>query len=384
LVHFKLYSSVDELPKEWNVIPTDDIFLKTGFLSALEKSSPSNIRSFYVGVFSSETLVGIAVLQRVELYAEDIFRNAQRHWLKNLGKDLVSAIAKGNAIIVGNLMHTGQHGFSFASEAISQEAFLDSIVAAIAQLSSQIKTQIGKKIRVVAFKDYFENDPIHSSAALFQSQNLYKVQMQPNMMLSIAPEWTSPPDYVLAFNKKYRRRYTTARKKLNPFTARELSLEQIKTHQETIYDLYESVSDNAGVNSFKLHPHHFYELKSHLNESFKLFGYFKDEQLVGFYTLILNGIHLETYFLGYHQQLQHEHHMYLNMLYDMAFFGITQQFKTVIFARTAMEIKSSIGAKPHVMDVYLKHTHTFFANRILKLIVKYMNPVKDWEERHPF
>jgi hypothetical protein len=68
----------------------------------------------------------------------------------------------------------------------------------------------------------------------------------------------------------------------------------------------------------------------------------------------------------------------------MASFGIEHQYKQVIFARTAMEIKSSVGAKPHHMSLYLKHTNSVFANTILKGIVKYANPVRDWDERHPF
>jgi hypothetical protein len=49
-----------------------------------------------------------------------------------------------------------------------------------------------------------------------------------------------------------------------------------------------------------------------------------------------------------------------------------------------MEIKSSIGAKPHHMSLYLKHTNNVIANAILKAVVKYANPVRDWDERHPF
>ncbi len=49
-----------------------------------------------------------------------------------------------------------------------------------------------------------------------------------------------------------------------------------------------------------------------------------------------------------------------------------------------MEIKSSIGAKPYEMSLYLKHTNNVIANAILKAVVKYANPVRDWDERHPF
>ena len=138
------------------------------------------------------------------------------------------------------------------------------------------------------------------------------------------------------------------------------------------------------MNSFKLHNRHFYNLKLELKEDFKVFGYFIDHQLVGFYTLILNHSKLETYFLGYNKELQQEHQMYLNMLFDMATFGIEHQYKQIVFARTAMEIKSSIGAKPYEMSLYLKHTNSVIANVILKAVVKYANPVRDWDERHPF
>lgn len=75
--------------------------------------------------------------------------------------------------------------------------------------------------------------------------------------------------------------------------------------------------------------------------------------------------------------------MYLNMLFDMAQYGIENRYKSIVYARTAMEIKSSVGAKPKTMKIYMKHTN-FLANSMLKLIVKYLNPVTKWVERHPF
>jgi hypothetical protein len=71
------------------------------------------------------------------------------------------------------------------------------------------------------------------------------------------------------------------------------------------------------------------------------------------------------------------------MLYDMAKFGIEHHFESIVYARTAMEIKSSVGAKPKAMVMYLKHTN-FVLNTILKQIFRFMNPSKDWVERHPF
>lgn len=384
MIHYKLYNSVNDLPESWDALPVEDLFLKRPFLRALENSSPTNISTHFLAVFSSETLVGIAIIQRVEMYFEDVFRKTSNQFFKRCGKILISKIVKGNALIVGNLMHTGQHGLYFNLKEITQDEFLDNISQALKALSKQIKAIHNKKIRIIGFKDYFEDDAIHASKAFFRREKLYKAQVQPNMIFEVKPVWDSPQDYVSTFKKKYRSRYRTAQKKSDTIARKELSIDEVLSLSDQLYELYENVSDNAGVNSFKLHETHFYNLKLELKDDFKLFGYFIDNQLVGFYTLILNRSKLETYFLGYKQELQHQHQMYLNMLFDMASFGIDNNYKEVIFARTAMEIKSSIGAKPYGMNLYLKHTNNVIANTILKGVVKYANPVREWDERHPF
>lgn len=384
MIHHKIYRTVDELPKAWDALLTNDIFLKTNFLKGLELSYPINISGYYVGFFKDEILVGIAIVQRVQMYTDDIFRKNGSDSLKQLAKQLVSKIVKGNALVVGNLMHTGQHGIYFNDNHINQADYLSELEKALDNLTLEVRAKFNKKIRVIVFKDYFENDNIHRDIAFFKRNNLYKIQVQPNMILAIPDTWETSEDYISAFNKKYRKRYKTARKKSSTLHYRELDTEYLKAHADTIFNLYETVSDNASVNSFKLQKDHFHQLKVHLKDQFKVFGVFLNEELVGFYTLILNGKTLETYFLGYNKDLQHQHQMYLNMIFNMACYGIENEFKSIVYARTAMEIKSSIGAKPHTMHIYLNHTNNFIANTVLKCIVKYMNPIQKWEERHPF
>tara|TARA_R110000868_G_scaffold119018_3_gene315297 strand:+ start:1221 stop:2375 length:1155 start_codon:yes stop_codon:yes gene_type:complete len=382
LIDYKIYYAVNELPGSWDELSSQDIFLKTSFLRGLEDAIPNNITPFYLGVFKAEKLVGIAIIQRVEMYLDDVFRRTSRNTFKQFAKRLISKIVKGNALVVGNLMHTGQHGLFYIQDEISQDNYLNTIARALKDLSEQIKNKYNKKVRIIAYKDYFEDDSIHNSSAFFKAQNLYKAKVQPNMIFSISDAWKTPQDYISAFNKKYRNRYKTARKKSNILECRELALGFLEENSKSVFELYEAVSDNARVNSFKLPENHFLSLKQSLQDDFKVFGFFLNNQLVGFYSLILNNDTLETYFLGYNKAFQHQ--MYLNMLFNMASFGIQNGFKTIVYARTAMEIKSSIGAKPHTMHIYLKHTNNFIANTVLKCIVKYMNPIQKWEERHPF
>ncbi len=384
MIDFKIYNTVNELPEFWDALPNNDIFFKRSFLGALEQSSPKNIFSCYLCIFKEEKLVGIAVIQRVEMYLDDIFRNTSSNSFKQMAKTIVSKIVRGNALVVGNLMHTGQHGLFFIKEEINYQDYLNTVFKALKMLKKEIKQNYGKKVRIIAFKDYFETDPIHENIDLFKDNNLYKVQVQPNMLFSIPKEWSTCEDYIGVLSKKYKRRYKTARKKNNEIVKKELDVDAIKANEKELFHLYKNVSDNARVNSFILSENHFLSLKKALKDDFKVFGYFLNEELIGFYTLILNNETLETYFLGYNKELQHKYQMYLNMLYDMACFAIENNFKRIVYARTAMEIKSSVGANPNTMHIYMRHTNNFIANTVLKFIVKHLNPVRQWIERNPF
>lgn len=383
MINYKVYTSFKELPDCWDAFVFHDVFLQSNYIQALQQASPNNIQWFYLGVFDADVLVGIAIIQRVQLYLKDMFRQTKVSCVKSFFQDLVSKVLKGNVLVVGNLTHTGQHGLFFNQDKISQPQFLEAILSALSDIEKMIKTNQNKKIRVIMFKDYFENDSIHLQQTIFDSLKLHKVTAQPNMMLFIRPEWINIDNYIENLNKKYRDRYKRARKKLSALHTVELNMETIQAESKTLYMFYRNVSNNAKFNTFLLPENHFYSLKYHLKENFKVYGYYLNDKLIGFYSLILNNENLETYFLGYDEAYQYTNQLYLNMLYDMLMFGIYNRFKTVVYARTAMEIKSSIGAEAKPMLVYMKHT-TPFLNSILKQLFKLMNPMQDWEERHPF
>jgi hypothetical protein len=352
-------------------------------LKALELASPSNITLYYVGVFKSEQLVGIAVVERAQLYLKDMFRKSSPSVIKTFFRDIVSSVLKGNALVVGNLTHTGQHGIAFHDKEISSKDYLETILKAITTLKDQIKKESGKTIRIIMLKDYFLNDEILKAKEVFQSEKFNLVKVQPNMMFDVQPDWVKMEDYVGSLNKKYKTRYKRARTKFGNIERLELDIETIKRSSKQLHTLYLNVSDHAKFNTFLLPEHHFYSLKQELQNNFKVFGYFEGNKLIGFYTLILNRDNLETYFLGYDSEHQYANQLYLNMLYDMLDFAIMNKFASVVYARTAMEIKSSVGARPIDMVMYMRHTNSL-VNALLKRVFNFMKPNQKWEERHPF
>ncbi len=383
MAYFLIYKTVEELPNDWDTLATRDIFLQRSYLQALENASPKTISLYFIGVFNNDFLVGIAIIQRVELYARDMFRSEPNSKLKAILKDSISSILKGNILVVGNLTHTGQHGIFFEQEHISLPQFLKTLFEAIETLNDFIKKQKNKTIRAVLFKDYFLEDSIHLEARQFKNQQFYHASAQPNMLFEVKSTWNSMADYLADLKPKYKTRYRRARKKLNAIEQRELLLEDIERQSDELYRLYQNVCTNAAFNTFVLPKNHFLSLKFLLKDNFRIFGYYLKNELVGFYTVILNNKTLETYFLGYDEAHQYDNQLYLNMLYDMIDFGIKNQFKEIVYARTAMEIKSSVGASPKSMTMYIKHTNAII-NFLLQPIFKLMNPLQDWVERHPF
>jgi hypothetical protein len=380
---YQIYYSSEALPKAWNQLLHHDIFLQTHYLKALETAAPSNIQLFYIAVYENDNLIGVAIIQRVKLYLEDMFRKAEVSCLKDFFQNMISKVLKGNILVVGNLTHTGQHALYFDDNKVNQKTFLKLVFDALNQLKIDIKTTQNKTIRMVLLKDFFTEDIRYSNKTIFDTHSLHKVLVQPNMIMSIKSNWKSIDDYVADLSKKYRDRYKRAKKKLGKIKRLELDLNTIESNSEELHRLYLNVSNNAKFNTFILPENHFFILKAQLQENFKVFGYYLDDKLVGFYTLILNGKELETYFLGYDSEHQYTNQLYLNMLYDMLKFGIEYQFSSIVYARTAMAIKSSVGAKAKPMVMYVKHTNGFM-NAVLKQIFKLMDPTQDWEERHPF
>ena len=153
--------------------------------------------------------------------------------------------------------------------------------------------------------------------------------------------------------------------------------------QKEIHALYLSVAGNAPFNTFYLRDNHFLVMKEKLGANFIFCGYFFNNELVGFNTMIRNGRDIDTYFLGYNEMFQKTHMLYLNMLYDMISYAANNRFGKIVFARTALEIKSSVGAKPQLLFGMIRHCNRLI-NLLMPKLFSYFEPDVPWQQRHPF
>lgn len=372
--YLKIYTSVSGLPQNWDtVIGNHNIMLSAAYFRVLETSKPQNMNCFFVGFFEDEHLIGGALFQYLDFIRHKTFQKDEV-WcsLRNYAARKFSR----DVMILGNNMLTGQNGFYFDPEKISTENMVSLLDSAVHKMQKEIR-----KTSLIIYKDY--RSEFFSFFQDSKHQNYFKFYVQPNMILQIRENWNTFEDYIRDFSTKYRTRVKNARKKLAGIEKRELNAGKVTKYRKEMSVLYKNVAENAPFNTFFLEENHFERMKEHLGNNFKVFGYFSDQKLIGFYTLILNNDDVDTYFLGYDKEIQKENQIYLNMLLDMAGFAIDHQFKRILFGRTALEIKSTIGAEPVEIFGLIRHTYSAI-NPFMKNIFPSLSPKTEWIQRHPF
>ncbi len=375
---FQIYFSSENLPSNWDVLALNNIFLSKDYLKILEKSAPENMVCHFIGFFRDKELVGIALSQFLDLNKLESFGERDK-CIKTSIRNSIFKNFCSHVLILGNNMLTGQNAYVF-SDRIDKNTALLCLKTASKKLETIFKNK-GQKVHISTFKDFPQEETAAFQKAGFQ--DYFQFSTQPNMIFDIPTHWKTEQDYINALSKKYRDQYKRARKKANGVVKIKMHLEDIIKHEDTIYDLYFHVAKNAHFNTFFLAKNHFRTLKEILKDKFLFYGYFLDKKLVGFNTIIKNGEVMDTYFLGYDESIQREKMLYLNMLYDIIAYSINKGFKEIVFARTALEIKSAVGAKPQEMFGYMKHSNIILDTVIEKLFC-YLEPEVVWQERNPF
>jgi hypothetical protein len=87
-------------------------------------------------------------------------------------------------------------------------------------------------------------------------------------------------------------------------------------------------------------------------------------------------------YVGINYELNQEYAIYQRMLYDYVQLAIEKRRKELRFGRTAGEIKSTIGAQPVNMKLFIRHQNKI-KNSLLKPIINSIIP-SAFELRNPF
>ena len=375
---FVIYNNTNQLPLKWDDIAISTVFLSKKYLQVLERSSPENMICHFIGIFENENLVGVSIAQYLNLNRLESFGGRDK-CVKTKIRNFAFKNFASQVLVLGNNMLTGQNSYAL-EEGIDHKKAIQALHSA----ANKLKTNFAEKnikVHITTYKD-FTNAEI-KNFAVPELENEYQFSTQPNMIFLIDENWKTEQNYIESLSKKYRDQYKRARNKAISLEKRKLSLEEITLLEDEIYDLYYHVAQNAPFNTFFLPRDHFRVFKELFKDKFLFYGYFIGDKLIGFNTLIKNEKVMNSYFLGYDESIQRQNMLYLNMLYDMIAYSINKNFDEIVFARTALEIKSSVGAKPVKMYGVISHSNKLI-NSFMPKIFKYLEPETIWQQRNPF
>ena len=383
----KCSKSIIEIANLWyKLVPKNNVFFSIPYLSLLEEHPFSSCRMRYGIIYKDEDPIGALVCQERVFRLIDSLKDQEESSsiFSKLAKWVKFKVAKKiefKAIVCGNLSLTGEFGFHFKAKDMSHPRQFELVEKSMNIMTEHIKLTEGIDIPVTFIKDFYEDKNFANQG--IKNSSYAEFSVQPNMIMHLDESWNSFEDYLEALSSKYRVRVRRAFKKANKIERKLLTWAEIQRYEERIYELYSEIAEKAEFNIIKLHPKYFTELKKELPRKVKIYGYFLGDELIAFNSLIKNKDEMEAHFLGYDLNNNREYQLYLNILYDIIQEAIQVKAKSINFARTALEIKSSVGAEAREMFLYLKHRNNF-NNKFVPRLLKYLSPVEEWTPRSPF
>jgi hypothetical protein len=380
-----IYDAMDDMEEDWALVAEGkDIFFSPEFLRVVEKFPASGIKPFYGIVYDEDRPAGILYFQSRYVRLAENLRNPgdeEQGIFRGISSLMRKAVVRSinfETVVCGNLMVTGRYGFCFNDTIARDEQFY--LVIKSTEVINKYLTGKDIKPGLVLIKDFFEED-VPSEGEYHKG--FTKFSVQPKMILEMDPSWHTFDDYLDAMKSKYRVRARNAIKKSADITRVIFDETDIANHRETIHSLYRNVSDQADFNAFILHQNYFEKISEALGKNMRFTTYWRKGRMVAFFTSIRNYDILDAHFLGYEPAENAECQLYLNMLYDLVREAIDIRATKVDLSRTAVEIKSTVGAVPHEMYLYLRHTNPLL-NKAVETVLSFVKPTEEYVIRSPF
>lgn len=376
------FSSIDEISNEiWTQLECENnLYFHRDFLKSIEINH-SEINFYYIIlVDNSNKPIALASIQIVDFYLDTVKTNFEDfiRKIKNLLRKLYILPNKKalKLLISGNTFVSGEHGI-FITHSQDKKQVIKNLAKAILHFVNS-----NNSINIDAFllKD-FVNESLFITDEL-KNYNYHPFSVEPNMILEINEDWISFEDYLNAIKTKFRVKAKKALQLSKEIIIKEVNDHNIENKLPQMTALYKKVVNNADFNLSHFNLESYKTLKSDFGEKYILKTYELDGKIIGFMSGMINQNSLDAHFVGLDYSLNRQYAIYQRMLYDYIQIAIAKKLKTLNFGRTASEIKSSVGAKPQDLTMYLRHKKGI-TNKIVKLFLQYIQP-SPFRQHFPF
>lgn len=374
------FSSIDDIPTDiWNNLQFEEnIYFNPKFIRAIEKNHPNIIFSYIVLIDDDKNPIAFSSIKIINFYINSIQNDLD--FLKKIGRRL--GILKDKKplklLVSGNVFVSGEHGLFIKQNQNKQKVILK-LAKAINHFVNSNK-ELKNKIDAFLLKD-FVNESLFITDGL-RNVGYHPFSVEPNMILHLDENWQNFDDYLAAMKTKFRVKARKAFKQSNSLKIEDVTSLNIESKITEMTTLYKKVANSSNFNLSDFNLATYKNLKESLHENYIVKAFYLEDKIVGFMSGIINKNSLDAHFVGIDYQLNRTYAIYQRMLYTYVEIAINKKLKTINFGRTASEIKSSVGAVPQDLTMYLRHKKTL-TNKILKLFLQRIQPTV-FQQKFPF
>lgn len=375
-----LFDSAELVKTEhWDtVVKGKSIYLSLNYLKALEKALSDSMEFRYILFYNKElapiaaAYIQILHIDNKELKYKDIICSFSDKVQQKLTETMGA-----NVLLCGNVFACGETGFAYTKDILPKDAFR-LIAGSMKRLIED--TEQNGQISFSLFKEFWPDSV--SQADYLKKNNYRSFKFDVNMVMQIRPSWQKMDDYFADMTAKYRTKAKGVLKKSALIKVVDFSAEDIEKHADRIQELYNAVLTNASYKFGALNSQAFINFKQHLQDKFIFKAYMLNEKIISFSTTFLFNDIADANYVGIDYTYNKEYALYQRMLYDFVELAIQIKANKLYLGRTAELIKSSVGAEPVDMQLYVKHRNSF-SNKLIKPLINTIKP-SEYELRPPF
>ena len=367
------YTSISDISEEiWSALDCErNLYYNRNFLESIEENHPEITFFYIVLVDDNKKPKAFASIQIVDFYFETVKNDLESlvKKIKEFGEKLrfIPKRKPLKLLICGNTFVSGEHGV-FVKNHVNKNTVIKEVAKAILNYVNQNKTLT---IDAFLLKD-FKKKSLSETSDLVDF-NYHPFSVEPNMVLNLNKNWVDFGDYLSALKTKFRVKTKRAFELSSSLEIKQVTSKNINSHLPKMADLYKKVTTNATFNLGDFNLETYKGFVEKLGDNYILKTFWLKNEMVGFMSGIINQNNLDAHFVGINYDLNRTHAVYQRMLYHYIEIAIDKKIKTLNFGRTASEIKSSVGAEPEDLTMYLRHKKSI-TNKILKLFLQRVQP----------
>ena len=342
----------------WDQLSRDKVLMMSReYLRALERSNMAQLQTRYALVFREHEPIVAMSMQILDVSLD------RMHALPDRSKPVLptqqlETQLRQRALICGNTLSYQLDGIAFAPGLDA-----DTRWRAVAEVLYRVRRaeKLAGHTNFVVIKDL--NAEQLRDSRLLRELSYRPLETEPNMVLSLKPDWQTHTDYLGSMTSKFR---SSVKKAVFEPIAEAgcsivtLSEAEVVAAAEHLQFLYQSVQNNAAVRPLTVTPEYWRQMASLGPDRCRFVAIRKHSELLGFLLIQLDPFTATAAQIGFDRAAARDLPLYLRLLHAGVEVALETRKQQLVLGRTALEPKARMGALPIGTTLWVRHRQPVF------------------------